>query len=259
MDRPVDRPRSGARAAVLGGVLLGLLVLGVVLVRPVRQWLSAERVVDASRVRIASVTRGDLERDVSVQGRVVASLHPTLYSPAQGIVSVRARAGLEVKKGQLLAKVDSPELNSRLMQERSSLSSLQSDLARTQIAERQAELRSKQTIDLLSLKAEAASRAQRRAKDRAPQHSTPLRNERWSDLLTRVSRPDALGDTEYQPTSARRDRGASSRCTARRASSRAAKRIVASASSRAPSHISDNSPAITATYSATSRGDSAGA
>src|SRR4029078_3358026 len=78
-----------------------------------RRWAMSERSVEASRLRFATVVRGDLERDVAAQGRIVAALHPTLFSPAQGIVALTAKAGSVVKKGELLARIEIPEVRSR--------------------------------------------------------------------------------------------------------------------------------------------------
>jgi len=80
-----------------------------------------DRAVDASTLSFGVVVRGDLVRDISVQGRVVAALHPTLISPAQGVVTLRTKAGSVVRKGDVLAIVDSPELRSALEQSKAQL------------------------------------------------------------------------------------------------------------------------------------------
>jgi HlyD family secretion protein len=109
------------------------------------------------------VVRGDLEREVSVQGRIVAAFHPSTFSPASGIVSLRVQAGDVVHEDQVLAVVDSPELQSRLEQEQSSFLSLESDLERQRIVARQAQLADRQEIDLAVVELEAATRAMKRA------------------------------------------------------------------------------------------------
>jgi len=164
MDKPVERPRGLSRRAVVALGAGAILLLGLAALTPaLRKWSRAERAVEASRVRVGAVVRGDLERDVSAQGRIVAALHPTLFSPAQGTVWLSVKAGTEVKKGQTLARVDSPELISRLSQERASLQSAQADLGRQQIAARQATLRSKQNVDVLTVRRGAAERALQRS------------------------------------------------------------------------------------------------
>ena len=164
MDKPVDAPRrAGSRNLILGGAGLALVMLLVFVVPALSRWARADRAIEASRIRVGAVSRGDLERDVSAQGRIVAALHPTLFSPAQGTVALSVRAGTDVAKGQLLATVESPELVSRLVQERATLLSLQSDLGRSQIAARQSELKSKQAIDVAQVRLAASKRALSRA------------------------------------------------------------------------------------------------
>jgi len=111
MDRPVAAPRglTRGRAIAIGGTLL-LAILAALLFPSIRKWSRADRSVDATTMSIAAVTRGDLRRDVSVQGRVVAALHPMLVAPAQGTVSLTAKAGQVVRKGEVLAVIDSPEV-----------------------------------------------------------------------------------------------------------------------------------------------------
>ena len=164
MDRPVAVPRglTRGRAIALGGTLL--LALGAALLFPsIRKWSRADRSVDATTMSIAAVTRGDLRRDVSVQGRVVAALHPTLVAPAQGTVSLSAKAGQVVHKGEVLAVIDSPEVRSALEQAKAQLLSLQSDTDREKIAGRQAAARLQQEADIARTRLEAAKRALVRA------------------------------------------------------------------------------------------------
>src|SRR5687768_7340804 len=157
MDKVIEQPRgmSARRWGLVAGALVVLLAIAA-LVPAARRWARADRAIDASRLRVADVVRGDLERDVSAQGRIVAALHPTLFSPAQGIVALEVKAGSEVKAGQLLARVESPELKSRLVQEQSTLDSLRSDFGRQEIAARQ-------SVDVLAMRLSAARRGRERA------------------------------------------------------------------------------------------------
>ena len=147
MDRPVSGKRWLSRKNLLVGLLLIVPLLGGLYLLPsIARWLRSERSVELSRVRIGTVVRGDLLRDVSVQGRIVAAFHPTTFSPASGIVTLQVRAGEVVESEQILALVDSPELNSRLKQEQSTLQSLASDLDRQTILTRQAILANRQEV-----------------------------------------------------------------------------------------------------------------
>jgi HlyD family secretion protein len=159
MDRHVVVARTPRTMILIAVAVAAVLILSAVLFPSVRRWASAEKAVDATTLRFGTVQRGDLLRDVSVQGRVVASLHPTLFSSGQGIVSLRTKAGSQVRRGDVLATVDSKELQSALEQARAQLLSIRAELERQKIVARQTQLRAKQSVDLLTLRLEAAKRA----------------------------------------------------------------------------------------------------
>ena len=118
MDQIVDKAPGLSRRMKMGlAAIAGVLILAAVLAPSLQRWARAEQSVDLDRLQIATVTRGDLQRDVSVQGSVVAANHPRLYSPAQGIVALAVKAGEAVRKGQILATIESPDLKSQLAQE----------------------------------------------------------------------------------------------------------------------------------------------
>jgi hypothetical protein len=116
-DRPLSKPAVGRpwRRWLSGGAIALAVIAGIGYV--VRGWLGAERSVDRARIRIATVERGTLVRDVVADGRVVAASSPTLYAIAAGTVDFHVRAGDQVMRGQSLATIASPELQSRLTQE----------------------------------------------------------------------------------------------------------------------------------------------
>ena len=93
-------------------------------------WLSGARSVDEKRLRIATVTRGDLVRDVAAEGRVIAANSPSLYAIGSGIVTLHVVAGDTVKQGDVIAEIDSPELRSLLAQEQATLASLDAQVSR---------------------------------------------------------------------------------------------------------------------------------
>jgi HlyD family secretion protein len=164
MDRPLASKRlSPRRLALLAALVLLPLTVGAFFYPSFSRWMRAERSVQISRLRIGEVVRGNLERDLSVQGRIVAAFHPTVFSPTSGIVSLQVRAGEVVTEGQGLAQIESPELRNRLEQERSRLLSLETELERQQILVKQTLLANQQGIDLASVRLEAAERAMLRA------------------------------------------------------------------------------------------------
>ncbi|HUR83068.1 MAG TPA: efflux RND transporter periplasmic adaptor subunit [Thermoanaerobaculia bacterium] len=157
MDRPVVAARS-PRAILIAVIAVITIAVVAAFVPGIRRWTSAERSIDATTVRFATVTRGELLRDITVQGRVVSALHPTLFSTGQGIVTLRTKAGAQVRKGDVLATIESTELQSASEQARAQLLSIQAELDRQKIVSRQAALRARQQVDLLSLRRDAATR-----------------------------------------------------------------------------------------------------
>jgi len=119
--------------------------------------------VPFDRLRIAEVSRGDLVRDVSVQGRVVAAISPTLYATAAGSITLLVDAGASVTEGQILAIVDSPALDNRYQQANYSLEQLAVELARQRIESRQLALDKRKAADLADVALVAAKREKRRA------------------------------------------------------------------------------------------------
>ncbi|HWN44397.1 MAG TPA: HlyD family efflux transporter periplasmic adaptor subunit, partial [Thermoanaerobaculia bacterium] len=164
MDVILEKPSGlSRRSKILIGAAVVLILSLIPLWPALQRWSSADQSVDLARLRIATVTRGDLERDVAADGRIVAANHPRLYSPAEGTVALRVRAGQTVRKGQALATIESPELESQLAQERSRLQSLESELGRARISARQQNVGNDQTAELRRVRLEAARRELQRA------------------------------------------------------------------------------------------------
>ena len=143
-----------------GGVAVLLIAL---FIWAAQAWVSSSHTVRAERLRIAAVQRAHFIRDVAAQGTVIAAVNPTLFSVAPGTVAYKVRAGDVVKKGQLLATLDSPELNNEYERERASLDGLTSTLARQEIEIRRSMLQSQQQADLAQVAIQAAERELKRA------------------------------------------------------------------------------------------------
>jgi HlyD family secretion protein len=129
----------------------------------VGRWADATISVPVERVRIATVKLGDLVQDVSVQGRVVAAVSPTLYATAAGTITLEAEAGERVLEGQVVASVVSPELTNELQQAESVLAQRQMELERQRIESRQLALEKRKAADLADVALIAAKREKRRA------------------------------------------------------------------------------------------------
>ena len=138
-----------AAAAVVVLALAGWVASG---------WLGGSRSFDASRLRVAEVKRGDLVRDISAEGRVIAANSPTLYAIAGGTVALKVVAGDAVKKDQPLAVIDSPELRSRLAQEQSTLASLQAEAGRAVLDAQLVQSAARKALDQAQVEQTAAKR-----------------------------------------------------------------------------------------------------
>ena len=157
-------PRTHRNRNLIGGsALLGILILAWITIPAINRWASATVTVPLDRLRIAEVTRDDLIRDVSVQGRVVAAVSPTLYATAPGTITLMVDAGAVVEQGQVLAVVNSPELTNQLQQAQSSQQQLSMQLERQRIESRQQALEKRKAADLADVALVAAKREKRRA------------------------------------------------------------------------------------------------
>ena len=139
-------PAAGAAAAIALGIWVA------------QGWLGGERSHDLSRLRIAEVKRGDLVRDLSAEGRVIAANSPTLYAIAAGTVSLKIVAGDKVTQGQPLAVIDSPELRSKLVQEESTLASLEAEASRALLDAQIARANAQRALDQATVDRTAAMR-----------------------------------------------------------------------------------------------------
>jgi len=157
-----SRPGKSRYLVYAGTVTV--LVLAVWLVSPfVQRWALAEDSVAAERLRTATVERGNFIRDISVQGRVVAAVSPTLYATQTGTVTFLVESGDTVITGQELANIESPEIQNQLLQEQARLSALRVELDRQRITTRQQQLENQKAEDAASITLKAANREMSRA------------------------------------------------------------------------------------------------
>jgi len=143
------RPALVAGAAIALATIAALLFSG---------WSKGEHSVSASRLRIAEVGRGTLVRDASVNGRVVAAVSPTLFSTAPAIVNLKVAAGDTVKKGDVLAVLESPDLSDALKREQSTYEQLKAEVARQQILSRKQKLLAQREADTAEIDRLSAQR-----------------------------------------------------------------------------------------------------
>ncbi|MBT1063202.1 efflux RND transporter periplasmic adaptor subunit [Bowmanella sp. Y26] len=148
---------------IAGGVLLICVGTLVVTAPALSSLFGADMTIARERVRFAVVEQGDMQRDIAVQGRIVASNSPTLYARSGGIVSLFIKAGDKVEQGQLLASVDSPELDNNYAQELAVLEQLSIEVGRYQIQMKSEILNNRQAIEVSTVNMEAAQVNKHRA------------------------------------------------------------------------------------------------
>ncbi|MFC4822097.1 efflux RND transporter periplasmic adaptor subunit [Dokdonella ginsengisoli] len=157
-DRKIAPPRNRKKLFVWGGVAAAVLVAGALVLPVAARLMSADSSASSARLRIAEVKRGTLTRDVSVQGKVVAAISPTLYARSAGTVTLDIQAGDKVKKGDVLAEIDSPELTNKLKQEQATLDSLGLEVERATIANRKLEAATKMAYEQAVIDRQTAER-----------------------------------------------------------------------------------------------------
>jgi HlyD family secretion protein len=155
-DQQIAAPTSSTRKRAL--VWTAGAALLVVTLWLISASLSSERSISAERIRLGEVTRGTLVRDAAVNGRIVAAVSPTLYAPAMSTVTLKIRAGDSVKKGDVLAVLDSPELSNQLAREQSTLDQLEAEVARQRILAQKQNLIARRDSDEANVNRIAAER-----------------------------------------------------------------------------------------------------
>jgi HlyD family secretion protein len=132
-DRLVEVKPNRKRRLLIAGIGVAVLIAGGLAMPGVMRLFSADASVSASRLSFATVQRGPFVRDIAAEGKVVAAVSPTLYATSGGAVTLKVHAGDTVKKGQVLATIDSPELTNKLAQEESNADAMEVDYQRAQI------------------------------------------------------------------------------------------------------------------------------
>jgi HlyD family secretion protein len=199
-DRPLSNPQAAARPwkrwalPAAGGVVLLLCI-----VFAARGWLSGSQSFDEARVRIAEVKRGDLVRDIAADGRVIASNSPTLYAIAGGVVTLKVVAGDQVKQGQVLAEIDSPELRSKLAQEQATLAGLEAEASRAALDATVTRANARKLLDQAGVDRTAAERDLERYQRGYDGGAVPL--------IDVAKAKDELRKTEIALDHAKRDEG----------------------------------------------------
>jgi HlyD family secretion protein len=196
-DRLVEvKPNRKRRLWLIGGGVLALAVLAYVLPQATRLF-SADASVSASRLAFANVERGPFVRDIAAEGKVVAAVSPTLYATYGGAVTMQVHAGDSVRKGQLLARIESPELTNKLAQEQSKGDAMQVDYLQAQVDARTKSAELKKAYDNAQIDEKSAeTNLSREQKAFAAGASTGVAVDQAKDTLekSRIALAHAKGD-----------------------------------------------------------------
>ncbi|MFT3907446.1 MAG: efflux RND transporter periplasmic adaptor subunit [Steroidobacteraceae bacterium] len=125
-----DRPLLPSRRR-LGSFTVGVAVVSAIIV--VISIAILGRSVNRSLLTISTVERGLFVRDVLSEGKVVASISPTLYAPASGVLNLLVHPGDSVKKAQVLGVIENPELIAKLAQERANAENVRLEQGRVRL------------------------------------------------------------------------------------------------------------------------------
>jgi HlyD family secretion protein len=147
--------RATKRRIIIAVGAVALLAAGWSLVHT---WRGSDHSVNASRLRIAEVGRGTLIRDAAVNGRVVAAVSPTLYAPSLATVTLKVHAGDTVKKGDVLAVLESPDLSDALKREQAAYAQIEADVSRQRILARKQKLLAQRDADTAEIDRISAQR-----------------------------------------------------------------------------------------------------
>ncbi len=148
--------QQSKRIGLWGGLAAAGLVAAVL---TLSAWRSSSQSVSMARLRIAPVTHGTLMRDALVNGKIIAAVSPTLYASSAGTVALKVKAGDSVKKGDVLAELDSPDITEALKREQSSYEQLVDEVARQRILADKQKLLAQRDADQSEIERISAKRA----------------------------------------------------------------------------------------------------
>ena len=155
------------RKKLIVGVSLAIAFIAISIFL-LRSFANSTKSINASRIKIAEVSRGTLVRDVAVNGRMVAAISPTLYSTASSTVTLKVKAGDMVKKGDIVAELESPDLTSLLKREQANYDQLEAEVARQRILARKQKLIARRDADQAEIERVTAARTYERFEKAGP-------------------------------------------------------------------------------------------
>jgi len=156
-DEVIENPKKVSVGKVLLGITL-LFGLSYAAFPTLSQWYSSIPSVDSKSIKVDTVIRGDLIRDVVVSGKAVAANAPQLYSTEIGKITLLAKPGEAVEKNQTVARLVSPELDALIKQQKSTLEQLSINANRGELADKEAQLDLESNMNAAQSKLNVAKR-----------------------------------------------------------------------------------------------------
>lgn len=148
---------------------IGVVVFIVISFLLIKTFANSTKSINSERLKIGTVTRGTLVRDVAVNGRMVAAISPTLYSTASATVTLKVKAGDMVKKGDVVAELESPDLSSLLKREEANYEQLAAEVERQRILARKQKLLATRDADQAEIERVTADRTFQRYEKAGPE------------------------------------------------------------------------------------------
>jgi HlyD family secretion protein len=166
-DQVIAQAPVWQRKKLIIGVVVGIALLATSYVL-VRGFSNSSKSINGARIKIAAVARGNLVRDVAVNGRMVAAISPTLYSTAPSTVTLKVKAGDMVKKGDIVAELESPDLTNLLKREQANYDQLEAEVSRQRILARKQKLIAQRDADQAEIERITAARTFERFEQAGP-------------------------------------------------------------------------------------------
>ena len=164
-DIPLASAQNRRRRAPWIWIAVAVVAIGLIAVAApgIARLFSAQTSVSASRLAFATVERGDFTRDIAAEAKVVAAVSPTLYASSAGTVTLKVHAGDKVKQNDVLATIDSPDLSSKLAQEKAALGGFEVDYQRAQLDARKQQMTVQENFDRAQVDQQTAVREVQRS------------------------------------------------------------------------------------------------
>jgi len=157
-EHPVAAPRKSAAGTVVLALLALTAMGGFVLYRALHRNEALQEAVREGggrpSVRVSAIRRANPEQALTLPGTALADQQTPLYARINGYLkSFAFDLGDAVKKGQLVAEIDSPEVDQQLRQARATLGVAQASLLQAQANQELARVASERWAALVKEKA----------------------------------------------------------------------------------------------------------